>query len=465
MSVLDTVKSKHHGHVRLQGLPEFGGVGRALSRWRVCDGPAGDAAVTRPEYAIPPVNELSTPTTQPSDDDGIDGIIIDHYFPEPPPDPPEKKTAASAAMRAAAVGSRQRAIKKPPPRTQWLLKQYSPNITTTGSVDDFIKTAFDAVKAHDGKFGISTSMSQFAQPHSNAKKWLQQGWCDYFMPELYVQDLPTFQDALDNWNQLNTVQPASAKPQIVPVLFTSAVETARQHRAAVGCRRHRGAGPSRQELQNPGQAHYSARALRSPAAGGPPRPNHDVGDKLKANHYKDPAVPPPAAHAWVNSRTRKLPLVSTRRTSASRTMKSGVSWSGSIAAPAGRGPRRSPQRRESSTRREAATLACYTFTRSGSTATDARRREDVRHPVEVVHRRGRIHRRAGRRDAQVQVCRRGFARAVRVRNSRAASAGRPEPSSTAPGAAATRRPGGCARSRHSTAQSCGRGTRTTRRAV
>jgi hypothetical protein len=44
-----------------------------------------------------------------------------------------------------------------------------------------------------------------------------------------------------------------------------------------------------------GQAFFTAGSLRSPDHGGPPRPKHDVSDKIKKNHYQHPAPIPPVA--------------------------------------------------------------------------------------------------------------------------------------------------------------------------
>jgi hypothetical protein len=162
------------------------------------------------------------------------------------------------------------------------------------TLDQFIEALFNTVKSKDAKFGISTTMRQFDQTQTNAKKWLQSGWCHYFMPELYTSDQEKFQNTLDRWVALNTPELPFEKPQIVPVLYTTAVEvgdmSGHQWDASDIVEQVK-----KVRDKKLGQAFFTARSLRSPDQGGPPRPKHDVSDKIKKDHYQTPAPIPPVA--------------------------------------------------------------------------------------------------------------------------------------------------------------------------
>jgi hypothetical protein len=229
-----------------------------------------------------PTGAATTPT---DDDDGADGVIIDHYFPDGP------------NLKPAGPG-----VKEPSTRYKWLLNKHKMprelDPADKGSVDDFIRDLYHTVKARDAKFGISTTMRQFEQKNSNVKLWLQQRWCDYFMPELYVAESETFRKSLKRWIDLNSPDLPVEKPQIVPVLYTSAVELPEMSGRLWDAqdildqievtRDEKGSVVA-------GHAHFTARALRSPDHGGPPRPKHDVGDKVRGKRYQRPAPVPPVA--------------------------------------------------------------------------------------------------------------------------------------------------------------------------
>lgn len=84
-----------------------------------------------------------------------------------------------------------------------------------GNVNKFIKRIHDEIKAEKSyvKFGISpfgiwkpgypagiSGSSQFDELYADAKLWLNEGWCDYFAPQLYWKDEgPQSFSALLNW--------------------------------------------------------------------------------------------------------------------------------------------------------------------------------------------------------------------------------------------------------------------------
>ncbi len=84
-----------------------------------------------------------------------------------------------------------------------------------GNVNKFIKRIHDEIKAEKSyvKFGISpfgiwkpgfpadvTGTSQYDELYADAKLWLNEGWCDYFSPQLYWKEGgPQSYSSLLNW--------------------------------------------------------------------------------------------------------------------------------------------------------------------------------------------------------------------------------------------------------------------------
>lgn len=90
------------------------------------------------------------------------------------------------------------------------------------NVDTFVQSAYNAVKASKPwvQFGISpfgiwrpgnpagvTGLDAFASIYADSKKWINNGWCDYFSPQLYWTINSTgqpYDDLLTWWVQQNT---------------------------------------------------------------------------------------------------------------------------------------------------------------------------------------------------------------------------------------------------------------------
>jgi uncharacterized lipoprotein YddW (UPF0748 family) len=246
----------------------------------------------------------ATPSSQPGDDDGVDGIVLDHYFPDPGSGGgasadvrlASADNSGAAALAAAKSKPAVAMVKKPPtPRIKWLLKKHNvPDpypAKQEKTLDDFIKRAFELTDGKEAIFSISPSADQYDAPSANAKKWLQQGWCHYFIPELYLAPAD-FNASLDKWiaDNVPADPTATRKPVIVAGLFTAGVE------------RPDASGklwPAKDiedeidyaQSKKIGQAHYSFHATKKHEHGGPPD-DHNVGEHVRGNQYKNPTVPP-----------------------------------------------------------------------------------------------------------------------------------------------------------------------------
>lgn len=105
------------------------------------------------------------------------------------------------------------------------------------NVDRFVHSLYTTIKAEKPwvKFGISpfgiyrpgipdsikAGIDQYAELYADCKKWLNEGWCDYFSPQLYwpiAQKAQSFPVLLDWWISQNT-----KKRHIWPGLYTSRV--------------------------------------------------------------------------------------------------------------------------------------------------------------------------------------------------------------------------------------------------
>lgn len=88
------------------------------------------------------------------------------------------------------------------------------------NVNKFVKRLYEAIKAEKRyvRFGISpfgiwkpgypagiTGSSQYDELYADAKLWLNQGWCDYFSPQLYWKDggPQSFSQLLEWWESEN----------------------------------------------------------------------------------------------------------------------------------------------------------------------------------------------------------------------------------------------------------------------
>ena len=138
--------------------------------------------------------------------------------------------------------------------------------------------------------GIEAGIDQFEELHADVRKWLAQGWCDWFMPQLYwpiAQKAQAYPTLLSWWATQNPLQRVLA-----PANFTSKVggawkaeellEQIRVTRATKGAA---------------GNVHFSMKAfLRDSGA---------ITRLLGQGLYASPALPPPAP--WLDPKSPAAP--------------------------------------------------------------------------------------------------------------------------------------------------------------
>jgi uncharacterized lipoprotein YddW (UPF0748 family) len=254
--------------------------------------------------------------TDPGDEDGIDGIVIDHYFPDPatgegtPPGDFRAQAGIPTSAPAKTEGEGASAKKAPNKRITWLLKDkgmldssgnYIPRNDPGMTSSRFVQTLFNKVEEHGRTFGITCEKDQYNTPPATMKDWLQSGWCHYFLPELYYEPDKGFKAGLDAWITQNTFAGPETPPRkvlIIPVLFAGAMEIPDPETDKLWKRKDLedeidyARDKNAVDKKVHGQAFYPARSLRSAAQGGPPdKPMDDaeadrnIGDKLKKSIY------------------------------------------------------------------------------------------------------------------------------------------------------------------------------------
>lgn len=149
----------------------------------------------------------------------VDGVHIDDYFypyPEKGVDFPDEPSYAKYKAKGGTLEL-----------ADWRRK----------NVDDFVRQMYQTVKATKKwvKVGISpfgiyrpgnpstikTTFDQYAMLYADAKKWLAEGWCDYYSPQLYWSSKTPDQnygDLLNWWVQAN-----EKKRHLWPGNYTSRV--------------------------------------------------------------------------------------------------------------------------------------------------------------------------------------------------------------------------------------------------
>ena len=219
--------------------------------------------------------------------DGIDGMLIDHHFPEPPPDDPGKPSTGPATRTS--TGGLTRTIQtirsKPLMIGQPTIRQQK--------VSDFVEKLYDEVKQHGHtKFGISPDRDPLGNVMADVPTWLMNGWYHYMVPELYVRPGGDFDSGLE-WYVTNNAKRA-VPPIIVAGLMTTRVEKPESVFPTWPASDIEAEVVKSREIFDAnkvhgGQAHYTYGALRSVAASGPP---DNIGDLLKGAAYAEPALVP-----------------------------------------------------------------------------------------------------------------------------------------------------------------------------
>jgi uncharacterized lipoprotein YddW (UPF0748 family) len=233
------------------------------------------------------------------DDDGLDGVVVDHYFPDPndpgqvmaePHGPILAMTAGAPADDGTTTAPATKELTPGQKRAEWLRKKYEMpekyQPANEATVDDFVRNLYALVKEKKRILALSPSINKPTQI-AHAKTWLHEGLCHYFIPEIYVHPA-AFGPSLDGWMRLN--DGPDPKPLIVPALNGAAVEKADRHNQLwlaseieqeTDIARSRGVG----------QAFYSWRALREHKHGGPPEPN-SIGEHLRTGQYREKSLAP-----------------------------------------------------------------------------------------------------------------------------------------------------------------------------
>lgn len=244
----------------------------------------------------------------------LDGVHIDDYFypyPVKDPDDPENKRylpfpdgSSYAKYRAGggtlALGDWRRA-----------------------NVDGFIHRLYTSIKEAKPwvKFGISpfgiyrpgvpagiqAGIDQYDALYADARKWLVEGWCDYYTPQLYwpIDQKPQSYPVLLDWWKSQNVKGRN----LWPGNFTSQVLTSAKWPVSEIVRQIE---VTRRTLPNQGgNVHFSMKALTNPATG--------VAAALVTGPYRDLALVP--ASPWLDKKPPVAPDVRTARAGKARVLE------------------------------------------------------------------------------------------------------------------------------------------------
>ncbi len=261
-------------------------------------------------------------TTQPDGDDGIDGIIVDHYFPDPggdkqtmlPPPlmtPLQDSAVADASGGSTAATAAPRNIQppeycdkhddsgymkaKPTPRICWLIRShymtYPPERVGQVDANAFVEASFQMIEAHDCIFGVSPNAELKGKKRADPDLWLTRGWCHYFLPELNEKP-SSFKTDLADWKKANANSnvPAESKPLVLPVISTSSLENIDPKKLKL-TQAEVESEINETRTQKVGHVHFSARTLRTHEHGGPGVWKKGTFDDV---FYSDDKIIPPA---------------------------------------------------------------------------------------------------------------------------------------------------------------------------
>lgn len=223
----------------------------------------------------------------------IDGVHIDDYF-----YPYKEKDASGHVMDFPDDASygRYRARGGRLARDDWRRQ----------NVDEFVRDLYTEIKGAKPwvKFGISpfgiyrpgypasirAGVDQYAELYADARKWLKEGWCDYFTPQLYWPIARTAQSypvLLDWWLSQNVkgrhIWPGNYTSQIGNWKATEIVD-----QVSVTRKLHAG-----------GNVHFSMQAFIKDSGG--------IVEALRNGPYASPALVP--ASPWLDDVAPKPPLV------------------------------------------------------------------------------------------------------------------------------------------------------------
>lgn len=141
--------------------------------------------------------------------------------------------------------------------------------------------------------------SQYDKLYADAETWLENGWVDYFVPQLYwpIGQAPQAYDVLlDYWLAQNR-----QGRHVWPGLFTSRIGAPTKSYAPAEIVQQ--IGVTRSRPQAGGHVHFSMAALMENRQG--------IADQLKAGHYASPALVP--ATPWLGSLRPGVPPVTAKK--------------------------------------------------------------------------------------------------------------------------------------------------------
>jgi uncharacterized lipoprotein YddW (UPF0748 family) len=193
------------------------------------------------------------------------------------------------------------------------------------NVNQLIEALYKGIHAEKSwvRFGISpfgigkpdrrpsgiTGFSQYDRLYADAELWLENGWLDYFTPQLYWavnQNGQAYDTLLDYWLAQNR-----QGRHIWPGLFTSRIGAASKAFAPQEIVKQ--IGVTRSRTGATGHVHFSMVALMDNRQG--------ISDQLTAGHYATPALVP--ATPWLRTEAAAVPEVGARRTGSAVSLKFG----------------------------------------------------------------------------------------------------------------------------------------------
>lgn len=237
----------------------------------------------------------------------IDGVHIDDYF---YPYPVKNSAGVPAPFPDDAPWQRYQKSGGKLSREDWRRQ----------NIDELVESLYRGIKAEKRwvKFGISpfgiwrpgvpetieAQLDAYAELYADSRRWVREGWCDYFSPQLYWSIAPAKQSfpVLFQWWS----QQAGGRRHLWPGIATERIGSSRPASEIVrqiGISRSTPAG-------SPGHLHWNFKALRRDAGG--------IKAALLQGPYQDAAIPP--AYPWLGNDKPAAPAV--------RLVDGVLSWTG-----------------------------------------------------------------------------------------------------------------------------------------
>lgn len=217
----------------------------------------------------------------------LDGVHLDDYF---YPYPERDASNQRIAFPDDETFTRYRARGGTLARDDWRRENIN---TFVADLYRMVRTEKPHVKVGISPFGIWRSghppqirgLDAYAEIYADARRWLAEGWLDYFTPQLYwriAQPAQSYPVLLSWWADQNT-----RSRHLWAGNFTSRVSDREQNWPAEEIVQQ--IALTRTELRAGGNVHFSARALLRNAGG--------IADALRTGPYRDPALVP--ASPWL----------------------------------------------------------------------------------------------------------------------------------------------------------------------